>query len=300
VIEGSTYYAFEGRLRDNVNRGGEKIGCEEVEAFVSMHPAVADAKLVAMPDPFYGEKGCVYIIARPGHEAPDVKTLGAFLVGKGLAKYKCPERIETIDSFPLTRVGKLDKPALKARIAATLAQEQAAGNEAARAAPAASWLTSTEHVTSLAPMTIRRRVKWGECDPAGVAYTVTFAEYVISAAELFYGSLFAGTPQRMKQDKGFGTPSRALNFDFRLSLRPDDEFDMTVTVVDIKSRTFVLDITARTPAGDIIFVATLTPVCVARDERRSIELPTEFRDALLGYQRACASAAVPLEARKQA
>ncbi len=62
VIDGVTCYAFEGRLRDNVNRGGEKIGCEEVEALVSQHPAVADAKLVPMPDAFYGEKGCIYII----------------------------------------------------------------------------------------------------------------------------------------------------------------------------------------------------------------------------------------------
>ena len=75
-IDGVTYYAFEGRLRDNVNRGGEKIGCEEVEGFVSRHPAVADAKLVAMPDPFYGEKGCIFIIERPGMSAPDVKALG--------------------------------------------------------------------------------------------------------------------------------------------------------------------------------------------------------------------------------
>src|SRR5690606_26618948 len=45
TIEGRTYYRFEGRLRDNINRGGEKIGCEEVELFVSKHPAVLDAKL---------------------------------------------------------------------------------------------------------------------------------------------------------------------------------------------------------------------------------------------------------------
>lgn len=123
VIEGRTYYAFEGRLRDNINRGGEKIGCEEVEAFVSMHPAVADAKLVAMFDPLYGEKGCVFIIPRPGQTAPAVKELAEFLVGEGLAKFKCPERVETIDVFPVTRVGKLDKPALKAMIAEKLKRE---------------------------------------------------------------------------------------------------------------------------------------------------------------------------------
>jgi len=127
VVDGVTCYAFEGRLRDNINRGGEKIGCEEVEGFISQHPAVADAKLVAMPDPFFGEKACAFIVPRPGMTVPDVKALGAFLVGLGLAKYKCPERVEIVDSYPLTRVGKLDKPALKKRIADLLAAEAAEG-----------------------------------------------------------------------------------------------------------------------------------------------------------------------------
>lgn len=124
VVEGDICYTFEGRLRDNINRGGEKVGCEEVEGFVNQHPHVADAKLVAMPDPFYGEKGCVFIIPRPGQPVPDVKELAAFLTSLGLAKYKCPERIEIIDSFPVTRVGKLDKPALKKNIADKLLVEQ--------------------------------------------------------------------------------------------------------------------------------------------------------------------------------
>ena len=152
-------------------------------------------------------------------------------------------------------------------------------------------MISTEHVLSQVPLVIRRRVKWGDCDPAGVVYTVTFSEYVISAAELFYGVLFQTTPQRAKNEQGFGTPSRALSFDFQRSLRPDDEFDMTVTVADIHSRTYVLDITARTPQGDVVFVAKLTPVCVARDERRSIDIPDAFRHVLQRYRDACADTA---------
>ena len=125
VIDGRRCWSFEGRSRDNINRGGEKIGCEEVEAVVSRHPAVADAKLVPMPDPIYGERGCVYVIVRPGQAAPDVPALVAFLTGQGLAKFKCPERIEVVDEFPTTRVGKLDKPALKRMIAERLAIEVA-------------------------------------------------------------------------------------------------------------------------------------------------------------------------------
>lgn len=123
VIDGETYFRFEGRLRDNVNRGGEKIGCEEVEEYVSMHPSVADAKLVAMPDPFYMEKGCVYLILRPGMSSPSVDELSAFLLKKGLAKYKCPERIEILDAFPTTRVGKVDKATLRAMVAQAMAHE---------------------------------------------------------------------------------------------------------------------------------------------------------------------------------
>lgn len=152
-------------------------------------------------------------------------------------------------------------------------------------------MTTIEAVVSTVPLIVRRRVKWGECDPAGVVYTPTFAEYVTSAAELFYGCLFRTTPQRARVDHGFDSPSRALSFDFQRSLEPDEDFEMTVTVAEIRKRTYVLDITARTLAGAVIFIGRLTPVCVARDERRSIEIPAAFRAALERYRDACAAVA---------
>ena len=133
------------------------------------------------------------------------------------------------------------------------------------------------------PVTIRRRVKWSDCDPAGVVYTGTFSDYVISAAELFYGTLFETTPQRAKRMHGFGTPTRALSFDFRKSLYPDDEFEMTVEVAEIGKRTFTLTVTGRGADGNVLFVANLTPVCVAREERRSIDMPPVLREALERY-----------------
>lgn len=123
ALSGQTGFSFQGRTRDNVNRGGEKIGCEEVESIVARHPHVAEARLVAMPDPIYGEKACIFIIPRPGAEIPTVASLGAFLVAQGLAKFKCPERVEPIDVFPVTRVGKLDRVALRSRIREIVARE---------------------------------------------------------------------------------------------------------------------------------------------------------------------------------
>jgi pyochelin biosynthesis protein PchD len=124
VHEGVTYYSFEGRLKDNINRGGEKYGTEEVENLIREHPAVADVAVVAMPDAVFFERGCAFIIAKTGHNAPDVPALGKFLAAKGLAKFKLPERIEAMEAFPVTRVGKLDKARLRAMITERLKQEE--------------------------------------------------------------------------------------------------------------------------------------------------------------------------------
>ncbi len=122
-LEGTLRYAFAGRLKDNINRGGEKFGAEEVETLIARHPAIADARVVAMPDKHLGERACAYLILLPGKSAPKLGELGEFLLAFGLAKYKLPERLEIMDEFPLTRVGKVDKAALRAMIAGKLASE---------------------------------------------------------------------------------------------------------------------------------------------------------------------------------
>ncbi|MFT4067771.1 acyl-CoA thioesterase [Paraburkholderia sp.] len=149
-------------------------------------------------------------------------------------------------------------------------------------------MISTEHVAGTLPFVVRRRVRWGECDPAGVVYTASFSDYVISFAELFYGFLFDGAPQAVKNHHGFGTPTRALEFDFRRSLKPDEIFDATVQVDAIRTRTFTLVITARMDDGEVAFIARLTPVCIRRDARESIEMPDVLRDVLERYQSRCA------------
>lgn len=125
-VGGQVHYAFEGRIKDNINRGGEKIGAEELENLIAGHPDVLDSRVVSMPDKIYGEKVCAYIVPRPGAIAPSVKALGEFLLRAGIAKYKLPERIESISAFPVTRVGKVDKVAMRSDIAKKLAEEEAA------------------------------------------------------------------------------------------------------------------------------------------------------------------------------
>lgn len=113
LIDNKWHYHFEGRLTDNINRGGEKFGAEEVERYIAKHPAVLDAKVVPMPDAHYGERACAFLVIRPETRCPSIAELGAFLLAEGLAKYKLPERVESIEALPVTNAGKIDKAALR-------------------------------------------------------------------------------------------------------------------------------------------------------------------------------------------
>ncbi len=125
-IGGKRYYQFRGRTKDVVDRAGEKVNCEEVELLVNRHPVVEATAVVGMPDRVYGERICAFMTLKDGMAAPSVAELGAFLAQAGLAKFKWPERIEVLAELPLTKVGKLSKPALRQIIVEKLAAETAA------------------------------------------------------------------------------------------------------------------------------------------------------------------------------
>ena len=126
VIDGKRYYAFAGRTKDVIDRGSEKVNCEEVENAASTHPAVAGCAVVGMPDPVLGERICAFLVINEGAQAPSVAELGRHFEALGLAKFKWPERIEVIDALPVTKVNKLHKAVLRDAIRAKLAEEQAA------------------------------------------------------------------------------------------------------------------------------------------------------------------------------
>jgi non-ribosomal peptide synthetase component E (peptide arylation enzyme) len=121
--EGRLSYSIEGRMKDLIDRGGEKINAEEVELLVAGHPAVAEMALVGMPDPRLGERGCAYVVPRDPRNPPTLAGLCAYLEAEGLAKYKWPERLELIDALPRTQVGKISKVTLRADIDAKLEHE---------------------------------------------------------------------------------------------------------------------------------------------------------------------------------
>ncbi len=113
----------EGRKKDLINRGGEKISAEEVENLILSHPGVLNVAVVAMPDPVLGERACAYVIPRPGAH-PTLAEITRFLSeDKRIARFKLPERLELRERFPTTAVGKISKRDLREEIQGILREE---------------------------------------------------------------------------------------------------------------------------------------------------------------------------------
>jgi len=124
TVEGNLI--VEGRDKDMINRGGEKISAEEVENLVYQLPAVSQVAAIAMPDPVLGERVCVYVVPRSG-AAVSLAEIRASMERVGVARFKLPEHLVLVDELVSTKVGKIDKKALRDDIARRLAAEAGLG-----------------------------------------------------------------------------------------------------------------------------------------------------------------------------
>ena len=104
-------YVVEGRVKDLINRGGEKISAEEVENLILAHPAVLNVACVPYPDPVLGERMCACLVLRPGHWL-SLEELATFLLGFEIATFKLPERVLGFHFHPIMGHYAVDEPAL--------------------------------------------------------------------------------------------------------------------------------------------------------------------------------------------
>jgi 2,3-dihydroxybenzoate-AMP ligase len=118
------YVYTEGRRKDLINRGGEKISCDEVENLIFGLPQVKEVSLVAMPDPVFGEKACACVVLKPGTQL-GFDELIAHLRGQRIASFKLPERLEVMPAFPVSPVGKILKRELRDMVASKVEAERA-------------------------------------------------------------------------------------------------------------------------------------------------------------------------------
>jgi 2,3-dihydroxybenzoate-AMP ligase len=114
----------QGRDKDMINRGGVNISAEVIESLAYRIEDITMAAAVAMPDPVFGEKLCLYITVKPGTEVT-LEQIQQMLRETGVAAFKIPERLVVVDELPATKVGKINKKELRADIAERLATASA-------------------------------------------------------------------------------------------------------------------------------------------------------------------------------
>lgn len=118
------YLHIVGRIKDIINRSGEKISAHDVENLLSQHPRIAEVAVVAGPDPVTGERGCAFVVPSTGGTV-DLVEVQSFLEGHRIARQKYPESIFVVDALPKTPSGKIQKFALRewARDRSTVPQQ---------------------------------------------------------------------------------------------------------------------------------------------------------------------------------
>jgi cyclohexanecarboxylate-CoA ligase len=104
-----------GRIKDIVNRGGEKYSVAEVESLLLRHPAVADVAVVSYPDPVLVERACAFVVPVPG-TAPTLAELRDHVVASGTAIQKAPEMLVIVNDLPRTASGKVQRFMLRDQV----------------------------------------------------------------------------------------------------------------------------------------------------------------------------------------
>ncbi len=114
VLDQDAYLTITGRLKEIINRGGEKISPREVDEALLQHPAVAQAVTFAMPHDRLGEEVAAAVVLREGEES-DERAIRRF-VGERVADFKTPRRVVILDEIPKGATGKIQRIGLAEKL----------------------------------------------------------------------------------------------------------------------------------------------------------------------------------------
>jgi 3-phosphoshikimate 1-carboxyvinyltransferase len=116
TIDSDGFLRLTGRVKDIINRGGEKVPVAEIEQLLHEHPAVSEVAIVAMPDERLGERACAFVVRAPDYAGDfGLAEVREHLDAQEMSKHYWPERVEVIEEMPRTPSGKIQKFVLRDR-----------------------------------------------------------------------------------------------------------------------------------------------------------------------------------------
>ncbi|KJY39319.1 3-phosphoshikimate 1-carboxyvinyltransferase [Streptomyces katrae] len=114
VIDPDGYVRITGRVKDVINRGGEKVPVAEIEELLHQHPSVDEVAVVGTPDERLGERACAFAALVDGADL-DLEAMRKYLDYHQVSKHYWPERLELVDRLPRNPAGKVQKFVLRQR-----------------------------------------------------------------------------------------------------------------------------------------------------------------------------------------
>ena len=112
-VDETGHLRITGRLKDVIIRKGENISAPEIEELLLLHPKVADAAVVGLPDAERGERACAAVICRDPEDPLAFREMADFLADQQLMRQKIPEQLEIVQDFPRNPSGKVVKALLR-------------------------------------------------------------------------------------------------------------------------------------------------------------------------------------------
>jgi acyl-CoA thioesterase FadM len=141
----------------------------------------------------------------------------------------------------------------------------------------------SEIVVSDLPFTVRRTVRWADCDPAGVVFTGRFTDYLLGAVMHLMRRIGYGAGGKEGRASGVDLPCKHMSLTFHASLYPEDIVDIRIEVGQIRTHTFDLIARAYLPDGRLAFEGQFTPIAIRGDVRESTDIPAALHEALQPY-----------------
>lgn len=139
------------------------------------------------------------------------------------------------------------------------------------------------------PFTVRRIVRWGECDPAGIVYTPRFLDYATEAVDDFVREVLGTTWYKLRRiDRGH--PMVHASLDFYKPLAADDLFDLVVIVEHVGRSSIAYQVAGRNLDGELCFEAKMVGSIIQINgpaDMKAIPIPDDIRGRLETYRKAC-------------
>ncbi len=137
------------------------------------------------------------------------------------------------------------------------------------------------------PFTVTRRVKWGDCDPAGIIYTPRVLDYAMEILEAWYREVLEAPWLRLNREMSMGAPTVRVELDFFDAPAPDQDLVLDLLVEDLGRSSITFLVAGRDRAGKAYFRAKLISCFISQPAFKPIAIPQEFRDRIQAYRSDC-------------